>query len=69
MINDEPEMGTLIDLGVSGIQSDYPGRLRKVALGRGCELEVHTEARRPRSSGDHQARRQWKSGRRDARVT
>jgi glycerophosphoryl diester phosphodiesterase len=47
VINDEPEMGALIDLGVSGIQSDYPGRLRKVALGRGCELEVHTEARRP----------------------
>jgi glycerophosphoryl diester phosphodiesterase len=32
VINEEPEMGTLIDLGVSGIQSDYPGRLRKVAI-------------------------------------
>jgi glycerophosphoryl diester phosphodiesterase len=53
VINEEPEMGTLIDLGVSGIQSDYPGRLRKVAQARGCELEVHTEARR-RSNGRKQ---------------
>jgi glycerophosphoryl diester phosphodiesterase len=51
VINEEPEMGTLIDLGVSGIQSDYPGRLHKVALAHGCELEIHAEARRPHANG------------------
>jgi glycerophosphoryl diester phosphodiesterase len=51
VINDEPEMGALIDLGVSGIQSDYPGRLHKVAMARGCELDVHTENLRPRGNG------------------
>ena len=51
VINDEPEMGTLIDLGVSGIQTDYPARLHKVAVARGCELEIHAEVRRPRGEG------------------
>lgn len=40
VINDEPEMRTLIDLGVSGIQSDYPGRLYRVALAEGCRVNL-----------------------------
>jgi glycerophosphoryl diester phosphodiesterase len=37
-VNDKPEMAALIDLGVDGIISDYPDRLREVAAAKGKEL-------------------------------
>ena len=37
-VNDLPTMGKLMDLGVDGIISDYPDRLREVARQRGVAL-------------------------------
>jgi glycerophosphoryl diester phosphodiesterase len=33
-VNDEAEMERLLDLGVDGVMSDYPGRLRAVVDAR-----------------------------------
>lgn len=44
VINDEPEMVSLIELGVTGIQTDFPERLYRVALTQGCELELFNGA-------------------------
>ena len=41
-VNDEPEMGRMIELGVDGIISDYPDRLRRVAAARGLPLPAPT---------------------------
>jgi glycerophosphoryl diester phosphodiesterase len=37
-VNDKPEMAALIDLGVDGLISDYPDRLRDVVAAKGMEL-------------------------------
>ncbi|HKY03117.1 MAG TPA: glycerophosphodiester phosphodiesterase [Burkholderiales bacterium] len=37
-VNNEAEMRTLIDLGVDGLISDYPNRLRNIAASMDCEL-------------------------------
>jgi glycerophosphoryl diester phosphodiesterase len=34
-INDEDEMGVLLDLGVDGLVTDFPGRLRALLERRG----------------------------------
>ena len=41
-VNDEPEMIRLIELGVDGVISDYPDRLREVASSLGLELPQPT---------------------------
>ncbi len=41
-VNDEPRMEALIDMGVDGIISDYPDRLRTVMAGRGMALPPAT---------------------------
>ncbi|WP_119420578.1 glycerophosphodiester phosphodiesterase [Desertibaculum subflavum] len=41
-VNDAAEMARLIDLGVDGIISDYPDRLRKVAGDKGLALPAAT---------------------------
>lgn len=41
-VNDPAEMARLIDLGVDGIISDYPDRLRKVAGDKGLPLPAAT---------------------------
>lgn len=41
-VNDEPEMGRLIALGVDGIISDYPDRLRHAAAAAGIVLPSAT---------------------------
>ena len=37
-VNDKAEIERLIDLGVDGLISDYPDRVRSVAAGRGLPL-------------------------------
>lgn len=37
-VNEAAEMGALIDLGVDGLITDYPDRLRRVLAGRGIAL-------------------------------
>lgn len=41
-VNEEPEMARMIELGVDGIISDYPDRLRRVAAARGLPLPAPT---------------------------
>lgn len=41
-VNQESEMTTLIDMGVDGIISDYPDRLRRVVAARGLPLPLAT---------------------------
>jgi glycerophosphoryl diester phosphodiesterase len=43
-INDPAQMRRLIDLGVSGIQSDKPGLLRQVAEARGAFLGIPSQS-------------------------
>ena len=45
-INHPEQMQALIDLGVSGIQSDHPALLRRVAEGRGLKLHSRSHAAR-----------------------
>jgi hypothetical protein len=42
-INHPGQMRALIDLGVSGIQSDAPGLLRRVAEERGLRVDLGAE--------------------------
>ncbi len=41
-VNDPAEMAAFIDLGVDGIISDYPDRLRRVAGDKGIALPEPT---------------------------
>lgn len=41
-VNDPLKMGALIDLGVDGIITDYPDRLRRVLAQKGCDLPTPT---------------------------
>lgn len=41
-VNEEPDMLRMIELGVDGIISDYPDRLRRVAAARGLQLPAPT---------------------------
>jgi glycerophosphoryl diester phosphodiesterase len=41
-VNEEPDMVRMIELGVDGIISDYPDRLRRIAAARGLPLPAPT---------------------------
>jgi glycerophosphoryl diester phosphodiesterase len=41
-VNEEPDMVRMIELGVDGIISDYPDRLRRIAAARGLLLPAPT---------------------------
>jgi len=43
-VNTEPEIRTMIELGVDGIISDYPDLLRRVAAELGISLPAATHA-------------------------
>jgi glycerophosphoryl diester phosphodiesterase len=45
-VNKPARMNALIDMGVDGIISDYPDRLRKVLLGRGMPVPEPAPAAR-----------------------
>ncbi|MBC6457625.1 glycerophosphodiester phosphodiesterase [Actinomadura sp. HBU206391] len=49
-VNEPVEMARLIDLGVDGIVTDYPDRLRAVMEARGLPLPPRHRARKPVSS-------------------
>jgi glycerophosphoryl diester phosphodiesterase len=44
-VNEESEMNALVESGVDGIISDYPGRLRRVLARRGVTLPAPTRVR------------------------
>ena len=41
-VNEEPDMVRMFELGVDGIISDYPDRLRRIAAARGLPLPAPT---------------------------
>ena len=42
-VNDEPTMNALIDMGVDGLITDYPARLRELLVARGIEVAEPVE--------------------------